>query len=304
MKRILYVFAIAVVFAGGFGAGNYYNLPSFGVDTKQSDLPVAAQERGETNIFSIKTKSKTFFLQDEKGGLVPEEVNGKRYFKPGEDIYENIRVIVSNRTALIVMDPWEDGGSEFLNKYYGPVYRQRILPLVNTALMLKIPVIILTNDPKKNYADYGSDVYPELRLLADNGKAQIIFHQDFNDDSFAEYLKEKSIDTLIYSGFASNMCVIGRALGMIPMQTHGFKLFFVPEASAALEFKDSWKTGAVHKATTEIISQSVGELIDFEEFMNLVPGKDAGDGVAKSSTGSEKYQGSSKMVSQPQPARQ
>lgn len=271
MKRILYVLSIIVFFVGGFSAGHYNNQLHLGVTNPPMDLPNPQQSFSETHTYCIKTKSKSYFFRDKKGELVYEDINEKRYFKSSENIYEYNRQLVSNQTTLIVMDPWEDNGSEFLNKQYAAVYYQKVLPLVNKAVSLKILVIILTNDPKKNYADYGSIVYPELQILANNGKAQILFHQDFNNDSFAKYLKKKSIDNVIYSGFASNMCVIGRPLGMIPMQTHGFKLYFVPEASAAVEFKDSWKTGAVHNATTEIISQWVGELIDFEEFMNLEP---------------------------------
>ncbi|ACO74626.1 hypothetical protein LHK_01640 [Laribacter hongkongensis HLHK9] len=78
-----------------------------------------------------------------------------------------------------------------------------------------------------------------------------------------------SIDTLIYSGFASNMCVIGRELGMIRMQSKGFRLFFVPEASAAVEFGESWDTGEIHKSTTLLISHWIGELISLKDFLLL-----------------------------------
>lgn len=67
------------------------------------------------------------------------------------------------------------------------------------------------------------------------------------------------------------MCVIGREMGMIPMTTKGVRLFFVPEASAAVEFGESWDTDAIHKSTTSLISQWVGELIDFDSFMNILP---------------------------------
>lgn len=271
MKKILYILAFLVVFAGGVGVGNHYSLP-VEVDSKQSDLPISVNNPEENYVYRMNTQLRSFFLRDEKGGLVPIQIDGKRYFKPGEDIYNNNREIEKNRTALIVMDPWEDSGSDFLNKHFAPVYYASVLPLVNKAVELNLPIIILTNDPSKTNVDYGSRVYPELRLLTEQGKAKILFHQDYNGDSFAKYLNENGINTLIYSGFASNMCVIGRPMGMIPMQTHGFKLYFVPEASAGVEFQDSWDTGAVHEATTKIISQWVGELIDLKEFMSLTPG--------------------------------
>ena len=63
------------------------------------------------------------------------------------------------------------------------------------------------------------------------------------------------------------MCVIGRSMGMIPMKTKGFRLFFIPDASAAIEFSNSWETGQIHQSTTLLISQWVAELIEFQNFM-------------------------------------
>lgn len=83
-------------------------------------------------------------------------------------------------------------------------------------------------------------------------------------------MRSQGIDSLIYIGFASNMCVIGRRMGMIPMVHEGFKLFFVPEASAAVEYPDTWQDQSIHRATTRIISQWIAEVIDYEEFMQAV----------------------------------
>jgi hypothetical protein len=63
------------------------------------------------------------------------------------------------------------------------------------------------------------------------------------------------------------MCVIGRRMGMIPMTHRGFRIFFVPEASAAVEYADTWHDQSMHKATTKIISQWIAEIIDYDEFM-------------------------------------
>ena len=72
---------------------------------------------------------------------------------------------------------------------------------------------------------------------------------------------------MIYTGFASNMCVIGRRTGMIPMIHHGFRMFFVPEASAAIEWEESGDDNATHEATTRIISQWIAEIVRFDDFM-------------------------------------
>jgi len=105
--------------------------------------------------------------------------------------------------------------------------------------------------------------------MATDGLIRILFHQDFDTISFSDFLRKQGIHTLIYVGIASNMCVIGRPTGMVPMLHNGFRLFFIPQASAAVEFRETWATGAIHSATTIIISQSIAELIDLNEFLSL-----------------------------------
>jgi nicotinamidase-related amidase len=233
----------------------------------QSDLP-KLNKNPVDYVFQIKTTSRSFFARDETGSLIPEQRNGKKYSQVGENVYKFSRPINTNKTALIVMDPFEDSGSSFLNDFYEPVTRKKLIPLINKSITLGIPVLVLTNSPLES-ADYSNKVAPEIESLAKQGKLHIIYHQSTDSRGFSEWLRGTGINTLIYSGFASNMCVIGRDLGMIPMQIKGFRLFFVPEASAAVEFKDSWKNGSLHEATTLVISQWVGELINLNEFLSL-----------------------------------
>jgi len=267
MKRA-YAGAIpALVFALGVGAGGYYK--PFEPTQGQSERHLTAASSKQST-YSVKTKSKSFFARDKDGNLIPETRQGLRYFQIGEGEYSFQRTILSDKTALVVMDPWADSGADLLNRYFAPVFRSKVLPLVRKSIELGIRVLVLTNNPKIT-ADYSSEVFPELQALADGGRLKILYHQDFDDQRFADYLRAMSVDTLIYSGFASNLCVIGRSTGMIPMQSKGFKLFFVPEASAAVEYKTSWKSGDVHQATTSLISQWVAELIKFDDFMLIPP---------------------------------
>jgi nicotinamidase-related amidase len=164
------------------------------------------------------------------------------------------------------MDPWIDMPSEFLNDYYMSVTKSRIIPLVKQALSLGHPIIILTNDP--DTATYSAQVDVELETLVKQHQADLLFHQDLDDRAFADYCRSRGITSLIYTGFASNMCIIGRKMGMIYMGHQGFKIFFVPDASAAVEYADSWQDKSLHKSTTKIISQWIAEIIDYEDFIN------------------------------------
>jgi predicted TPR repeat methyltransferase len=53
---------------------------------------------------------------------------------------------------------------------------------------------------------------------------------------------------------------------MIPMKNQGFRLYFVPEASAAVERKDSWRNSDAHEDATQLISQWVAGIWEYSEW--------------------------------------
>jgi nicotinamidase-related amidase len=250
--------------AGTLGQGPGRASPA---PTPSTGLPGGVPSTEAGRAISVRTSSRSYFARDEEGNLIPEKRGGKVFYRVGEEIYTYNRVLHTGRTALIVMDPWEDNGATPLDAHFTPVVRNAVLPLVRRAIRLGIPVLVLTNDPGRTAEGYGSEVVRELRDLRGGGSLEVLYHQDFDSGSFAAYLRTRSIDTLVYCGFASNMCVIGRGLGMIPMHLQGFRLFFVPEASAAVEFQDTWADGRVHEYSTLVISQWIAELIRLSDFL-------------------------------------
>ena len=224
----------------------------------------AAPRRGPA--YTVGTHRQSYFRLDENGGLVERDGLPFR----DEKIYHLKRTIDPATTAIVVMDPWIDMASKHLNDYFGRIAESRVVPLVNKGLQRGHRVIVLTNDPS---IKYNTKIHPELAALVEAGQATLLYHQDLDDDQFAEYLRKDGINTLIYTGFASNMCVIGRRMGMIPMVQQGFKTYFVPEASAAVETEGTWETGAVHRETTNIISQWIAEIVHYDDFMQAEPAK-------------------------------
>jgi nicotinamidase-related amidase len=211
--------------------------------------------------YTVPAERQSYFLLDDQGGLVERDGLPVR----AEKIYRFQRTIDPAKTAVIVMDPWIDMASEHLNEYYSRIAESRVVPLVNEALKRGHRVLVLTNDPKT--VKYNTKIHPQLAALVDEGKATLLYHQDLDDDAFAEYLHKAGINTLVYTGFASNMCVIGRRMGMMPMVQQGFKTYFVPEASAAVETEGTWETGSVHRETTNLIAQWIAEIVHYDDFM-------------------------------------
>ena len=224
----------------------------------------AARPRGP--VYTVNTHRQSYFRLDENGGLVERDGLPFR----DERIYHLKRTIEPARTAIVVMDPWIDMASNHLNEYYGRIAQARVVPLVNKGLQRGHRVLVLTNTA---IVRYNTKIHPDLAALVDAGKATLLYHQDLDDDQFAEYLRKDGINTLIYTGFASNMCVIGRRMGMIPMVQQGFKTYFVPEASAAVETEGTWESGAVHRQTTDLIAQWIAEILHYDDFMQAEPTK-------------------------------
>jgi len=216
-----------------------------------------------SNLFSYTVTSEkySYFLLNAAGNLVHS--NGRPI--PADGIYAISVWINPKKTAIVVMDPWIDKPSDFLNAYDREITKNYLLPLVHQAHRKGHPIIILTNDPNK--VNYNTQIDDELSAMVNDPHVYLLYHQNHNAKTFAKFLKKLKIDTLIYTGFASNMCVIGRPMGMIMMKYQGLRLFFVPEASAAIETVETWETGKIHEATTTIISQWIGNIIHWEDQM-------------------------------------
>lgn len=219
--------------------------------------------------YLIKSWRTSHYALDGAGQLIPEQRKGGAFYKVKEGRYSFVRSLAKSRTAVVVMDPWEDSGSPVMNKHFRKVYSLRIIPMVKHAVKLGLKVVVVTNDPLKINLGYAARINPALQTIVDAGGASVVYHSDMDDRKFEGYLRSLGVDTLIYTGFSSNMCVIGMPTGMIPMFHRGFRLFFVPEASAATEFGSNWGNGAAHKATTAMIASWVGEIIAFNDFMRL-----------------------------------
>ena len=269
--RVTLVVVFSVVFLCGIGVGVTHG-PRLSFEktvraasTGRQDLSKNHGTHGAS--YQITTYRQSYFKLDSSGAIVRHKTLPWR----AEDTYHLDRTIDPEKTAIVIMDPWVDMAAEHLNEYYGQITESHVLPLVSKALDRGHPAIVLTNSPAA--VTYNTNIHPGLEALAAQENLKILYHQNMGDDQFAAYLRNEGINALIYTGFASNMCVIGRPMGLISMVRHGFKLYFVPEASAAVEYPDTWETQSIHHATTKIISQWIAEIIDYDEFMDTTDRK-------------------------------
>jgi hypothetical protein len=207
----------------------------------------------------------SYFQVDKDNNLIKDDHGN--FIRSINDIYITKKQFIPKESALIVMDPWENPGDNFLRVHNDIIFKDYLLPLINKMIDKNFTIIILTNKPSKDIS-YDSAVYIEIQKLIDLNHANLIYHDDYSPEKFIEYLTNKGINTLIYSGFASNMCIINRPLGMVRMQQAAkFRLFFVPEASGAVEVNATWEEGEIHKIITLIIGQTIGGIIHIKDIL-------------------------------------
>ncbi|QLA15393.1 isochorismatase family protein [Desulfolutivibrio sulfoxidireducens] len=216
----------------------------------------------ESTCFDVATRTRSYFALDGKGDTV---LDGKGFPIPGEKEYTFVDRLCARETAVVIMDPWQDMPSDFLNTHYKRILNDKIVPLAELAAEKGVKMVMLTNDPR--FVSYSTKTSPELEAVLGRYHAERVYHGHVKREKFAQHLKSCGIKNLIYVGFASNICILDRELGMVPMLHQGFRLFFVPEASAACEFGDTWQTQEIHKYATVIISQSIARLIAYDALM-------------------------------------
>lgn len=218
----------------------------------------------------IPTTRSSYFKLD-KNGVILLDSDGYPYAGETEN-YAFIREFSPQNTVFFVVDPWNNMPSHFLNDYYHHIANNIVLPLTKLAAQKQFSIFIFTNrcdviKPKPHSCSIPNEF---ANLTSKLKNVQLVYWQNVNIDSFVKTLRQTGIKNIIYLGFASNMCIIGRPLGMVRMKQEGFSLYFVPEASAAIETKESWQTQTIHKNTTLVISQWIAELMKYQDIQQAL----------------------------------
>ncbi len=215
---------------------------------------------------NINSYSSSFWKKDEKNQLVQE--NGKYVDQQGS--YKRENTFLNSDTLFLIMDPWTDMDSEFLNNRHKKIVKNSIRPLVDLLVENDFNVIVFTNDCERRERSFNCDI-GTLQEYVDEGKISKFYHDDWVSSTyFNEFLKINKISNLVYLGFNSNQCIINRHVGMIPLRlvNGNINLFIIPEASAAIEYADDWDSDIAHKSTLDLISSWLGELIYLEDLLD------------------------------------
>ena len=264
MHRILHISALCILTLSAYGYGVLslrYNLfPIHALKeirefTNQKSL-IPNREIND-NEFEFMVTKLSYYQLDTQGMLIIDESRSNSqgtFYAVGDKKYNFTRRFSPSDTAIVIMDAWADSGTAFLNEIYTPIYRESILPLVEAFNEKGFTQYAFTNE--ESDAGYGEELFAELEALIDSGDLLKRLHSNNDVEKFETELRQSGISNIIYLGFASNMCIIGRRVGMFSMQQRGFNTYFVPESSAAVETGEGWNSGQFHTFTTSLIQHN------------------------------------------------
>jgi len=84
---------------------------------------------------------------------------------------------------------------------------------------------------------------------------------------FDRILRERGIKNLVYTGFATNMCILDSAAATKEMLSYGYRIFLIREATLAVEYPDTFPTRMMTEAALKFFELKVGDTIGFEEYV-------------------------------------
>lgn len=223
------------------------------------------EARPASVLYQIQTMRRSHWALDPTtGGFLLQ--NGKPYRDTGTGIYNFTRSFDPAKTAIVCMDCWKNMADPILEAHFHQVVVDVIYPLMLDAKNNGFTLVIFTNDPASTPYNYGVD--PALVSL----NANVLYNHTYDNPlqplEFYNWLTARGINTLIYTGFASNACIASRMTSMFYMNRY-YKSYFVPKASAAVENLDNLD-GHIHENMSEIISKQF-EIIDADTFMEALP---------------------------------
>lgn len=105
-------------------------------------------------------------------------------------------------------------------------------------------------------------------LVAPEGDEPLVFYSDVLDD----YLRGRGIDTLIYMGFATDMCVLGAEGGARAMLARGYRCILMRDATVGVETPESFPQRLSTNYGIHIFEWSLGFGTTFDQFRDAAAG--------------------------------
>ena len=116
----------------------------------------------------------------------------------------------------------------------------------------------------RGYAEW--EGWQQMRILsscdAEPGDQVILTSAQFD-----RICRARGIKNLVYTGFATNMCIMFAAGGAQDMLDYGYRIFLIREATHAVEYPDTFEERLMTRAALKYFELKLGDTIGFEQYV-------------------------------------
>ncbi|MBN1349247.1 cysteine hydrolase family protein [candidate division KSB1 bacterium] len=110
------------------------------------------------------------------------------------------------------------------------------------------------------------DGWQKMRILstceAESGDQVILTGAQFD-----RICRSKDLKNLIYTGFATNMCILDAAAATREMLHYGYKIFLIREATLGVEYPDTFPERLMTRCALKYFQQGIGDTVGFEQYV-------------------------------------
>lgn len=159
--------------------------------------------------------------------------------------------------ALILIDVWSSHPNKGWMQRAQQNIRCRLLPLVEGLRQHKVPIVHCPHDQPINQL-----VKPLPQELLVDGPKEV--------GRLIESLQGWGTRYLLYAGYASNMCILNRPVGIQAMSKLGYDIIFVRDASLALEAPQFLSEETAHSVATNMIETDWGMSTEVHQVLSAL----------------------------------
>ncbi len=161
-----------------------------------------------------------------------------------------------NETALIIIDAWnyEDSLNEGLWKRTQSNIDNKLIPLVDIFRSYDILIIYILHSRELSKSIEPLD---NEYVLTTSAKKSYESQKKAQED-LKKILEIHNINTLLYAGYCTNICLMFRPTGIIAMHEFGYPTILIRDCTIALETKETMNGEWMKRVSTNIIEINCG----------------------------------------------
>lgn len=233
MVAVLSGMIIGILFQSFVGSDDSFLQPAKQVDYNSNDLQ---QDNRDATTMSLQT----------------------RIYEPESRQYADyVQELILDECALILIDVWVPKQEEVCVEQN---QKEKLVPLLELARENGIKII---------HANHGRDVSDALKPVEGEFELEASSDRDMLP-MLIESLRENNIENLFYAGYATNMCVLNRPVGIINMSRRGYNTILLRDCTKAVETPESSEGEWARKMAVHMVECNWGSSSTLQELKNAL----------------------------------